>query len=68
MSFIGTHLLVSGIAMNERSFVIEKKNSVKKKLFSFTERKVKNIKAMLKIVQGAEAGPPEHILINTSNN
>jgi hypothetical protein len=48
--------------VNERSFVIEKKNSVKKKFFAYAERKVKDIKPMPEIVQGAEVAPPEHIL------
>ena len=54
--------------MNEHSFVIEFFFSVKKKLRSVAERKVKDINPMPKIVQGAEMTPPEHILITAKND
>jgi len=52
--------------MNERSFVIEKKKSVKKKFLSCPGRKVKDISPLPEIVQGAEMPPPEHILITST--
>jgi hypothetical protein len=54
--------------MNERSFVIEKTNSVKKKFRPYAERKVKDISPLPEIAQGAEASPPEHILITSTND
>jgi len=55
------------LPVNERSFVIEKTNSVKKKFRPYAERKVKDISPLPEIVQGAEASPPEHILITSTN-
>jgi hypothetical protein len=55
------------MTVNERSFVIEKTNSVKKKFWPYAERKVKDIKPLPEIVQGAETSPPEHILITSTN-